>query len=64
MYKVYTSPMPLVSAGIPMKREVYGLLLLLLLAIPAGLTACGNKGPLYLPEDKQAPAEPAAAPAE
>lgn len=32
------------------KRIVHGLLALLLLA---GLSACGQKGPLYLPDEEQ-----------
>ncbi|WP_308364270.1 MULTISPECIES: lipoprotein [unclassified Microbulbifer] len=38
-------------------------LLLLLLAAFGPLGACGQKGPLYLPQDAAAPAQPIAAPA-
>ncbi len=45
-----------------MKRCVF--LSLMMLVILAGLLACGNKGPLYLPQEKQAPATPGTAPPE
>lgn len=45
-----------------MKRGVWWSLLMLV--ILAGSPACGNKGPLYLPGDQEAPATPDAVPAE
>jgi len=36
--------------------------LTVLIALLLGLTACGNKGGLYLPESKPAPKSPPAAP--
>lgn len=34
-----------------------------MLAVAALIAGCGFKGPLYLPQDKPAPAKPAAKPA-